>query len=162
MESTGLSLIHILINGSTASLAVLCIALSEAKRLLAYADVSAALSIEAIRGELAAFDDRVHQARRHPGQIECAKNLRRLLSGTQRCTEKKMCIRDSVSPMCSVTLLTRCSQLLKVKEPPSKAAVFNSDLLVSASSFSDCIEVILVRKQYHPSDCLPGSISHRF
>ncbi len=77
-----------LINGSTASLAVLCIAVSEAKRLLEYANISAALSIEAIRGELAAFDDRVHQARRHPGQIECAKNLRRLLSGTERCTEK--------------------------------------------------------------------------
>jgi histidine ammonia-lyase len=78
-----------LINGSTASLAVLCLALAEAKRLLAYADVSAALSIEAIRGELAAFDDRIHQARPHPGQIECAQNLRLLLAESQRCTEKK-------------------------------------------------------------------------
>jgi histidine ammonia-lyase len=77
-----------LINGSTASLAVICIALAEAKRLLAYADLSAALSIEAIRGETAAFDERVHKARPHYGQIECAKNLRRLLANSERCTEK--------------------------------------------------------------------------
>ncbi|CAN5644206.1 histidine ammonia-lyase [soil metagenome] len=77
-----------LINGSTASLAVICIALAEAKNLLAYADLSAALSIEAIRAETAAFDQRVHNARQHFGQVECAKNLRKLLSKSERCTEK--------------------------------------------------------------------------
>jgi histidine ammonia-lyase len=77
-----------LVNGSTASLAVLCIALAESKRLLAYADLAAALSVEAIRGELAAFDERIHAARPHPGQIKCAANLRRHLRNSQRCTEK--------------------------------------------------------------------------
>ncbi len=76
-----------LINGSTASLAVICIALAEAKRLLGYADLSAALSIESIRGETAAFDERVHKARPHYGQIECARNLRKLLANSERCTE---------------------------------------------------------------------------
>jgi len=77
-----------LINGSTASLAVICLALAEAKQLLGYADLSAAMSMEAIRAETAAFDERVHKARRHYGQVECAKNLRKLLAGSQRCTEK--------------------------------------------------------------------------
>ncbi|HEY9733574.1 MAG TPA: aromatic amino acid ammonia-lyase [Drouetiella sp.] len=77
-----------LINGSTASLAVMCIALAEAQNLLAYADLSAAMSIEAIRAETAAFDERVHIARRQFGQVKCAKNLRNLLAGSQRCTEK--------------------------------------------------------------------------
>ncbi len=81
-----------LLNGSTASLAVLCVALFAAKRLLAYADLSAALSIEAIRGELDAFDERIHLARPHPGQIKSASALRRYLDGTQRCTEKSRCI----------------------------------------------------------------------
>lgn len=81
-----------LLNGATASLAVLCVALSAAKRLLAYADLSAALSIEAIRGELDAFDERIHLARPHPGQIKSATALRRYLNGTQRCTEKARCI----------------------------------------------------------------------
>ena len=75
-----------LLNGSTASLAVLCVAFSEAKRLLAYADLSAALSIEAISGELDAFDERIHLARPHPGQIKSAAALRRYLAGSQRCT----------------------------------------------------------------------------
>ncbi len=77
-----------LLNGSTASLAVLCIAFSRAKRLLAYADLSAALSVEAIRGELDAFDERIHIARPHPGQIASARALRQYLQGSQRCTEK--------------------------------------------------------------------------
>jgi histidine ammonia-lyase len=77
-----------LLNGSTASLAVLCQAYSIAKQLIAYADLSAALSIEAIRGELDAFDKRIHIARPHPGQIKSAESLRGYLRGSQRCTEE--------------------------------------------------------------------------
>ena len=77
-----------LLNGSTASLAVLCVAFSAAKRLLDYADLSASLSIEAIRGEMDAFDERIHLARPHPGQIKSAAALRKYLAGSQRCTEK--------------------------------------------------------------------------
>jgi histidine ammonia-lyase len=77
-----------LVNGSTASLAVLCLAFNEARRLAQYADLSAALSVEAIRGELDAFDERIHIARPHAGQVFTAQNLRRFLNGSLRCTEK--------------------------------------------------------------------------
>jgi histidine ammonia-lyase len=76
-----------LINGSTVSLAFGVLALEDAKRLVKAADVALALSLEAMRGELAAFDPRVHAARPHPGQGAVARNLLRLTAGTKRCSE---------------------------------------------------------------------------
>lgn len=67
--------------------AVLCalggLVLTRTDRLLRYSDLAAAMNLEAIRGELGAFDDRLHQlARPYPGQIDCAENIRRLTDGS--------------------------------------------------------------------------------
>lgn len=54
------------------------------RKLLACADVAAAMNLEAIRGELGAFDDRLHRlGRPYPGQIACAQNVRRLTEGSE-------------------------------------------------------------------------------
>lgn len=74
-----------LINGSTASLALAVLAVADARRLAKLADVALALSLEALRGETAAFDPRLHRARPHPGQARVARNVLRLLEGSQRC-----------------------------------------------------------------------------
>ena len=71
-----------LINGSTTSLALGALATHDARRLLKQADIAMCLSLEAMRGELAAFDPRVHKARPHPGQARVARNLLRILEGT--------------------------------------------------------------------------------
>ncbi len=76
-----------LINGSTASLALAVLATHDARRLLKQADIAMALSLEAMRGELAAFDPRLQQARPHPGQMKVARNLLRILAGTKRCSQ---------------------------------------------------------------------------
>ena len=76
-----------LINGSTVSLALAVLAAHDARRLLQHADIALALSLEAMRGELQAFDARLHRARPHPGQGSTAENVVRLTAGTQRCTE---------------------------------------------------------------------------
>lgn len=76
-----------LINGSTISLALGLLAAHDARRTLAHADIALALSLEAMRGELAAFDARIHAARPHRGQIRCAENIRRITAGSRRCTE---------------------------------------------------------------------------
>ncbi len=76
-----------LINGSTVSLAIAVLALADAKRLAKAADVSLCLSLEAMRGERAAFDPRLHQARPHPGQAAVAANARRITEGSKRCSE---------------------------------------------------------------------------
>jgi histidine ammonia-lyase len=84
-----------LINGSTTSLALGVLATSDARRLLKQADIAMCLSLEAMRGELAAFDPRVHRARPHPGQVRIARNLLRILEGTKRCSQAA---RDVVFP----------------------------------------------------------------
>lgn len=84
-----------LINGSTTSLALGVLATHDARRILKHADIAMALSLEAMRGELAAFDPRVHKARPHPGQARVARNLLRILDGTKRCSQAA---RDLVFP----------------------------------------------------------------
>jgi histidine ammonia-lyase len=76
-----------LINGSTVSLAIAVLAAHEARQILTNAEIALALSLEAMRGELAAFDPRIHAARPHVGQATTAEILRRLTQGSQRCTE---------------------------------------------------------------------------
>jgi histidine ammonia-lyase len=84
-----------LINGSTTSLALGVLAADDARRLLKHADIAMCLSLEAMRGELAAFDPRLHRARPHPGQAKVARNLLRILEGTRRCSQGA---RDIVFP----------------------------------------------------------------
>lgn len=77
-----------LINGSTVSLALAVLATEDARRILKHADIALALSLECMRGELAAFDPRVHKARPHPGQAATARNLLRLAGDSRRCSEE--------------------------------------------------------------------------
>ena len=76
-----------LINGSTVSLALAALAVEDARRLLKNADISLVMSLECLRGELAAFDPRVQAARPHAGQAATARNVLRLAGDSQRCSE---------------------------------------------------------------------------
>ncbi|HJX39028.1 MAG TPA: histidine ammonia-lyase [Anaerolineae bacterium] len=76
-----------LINGSTVSLAIAILAKHQAELALAHAEIALALSLEGMRGELAAFDPRIQEARPHHGQSKTAEIVRRLTDGSQRCTE---------------------------------------------------------------------------
>ncbi len=63
-------------------------AVSEAREYMKDADITAALNLEAIRGELGAFDDRLSSiARPFPGQIDCARNVRTLVDGSRMTTD---------------------------------------------------------------------------
>jgi histidine ammonia-lyase len=53
-----------------------------AELLSCTADIIACLSLEALHGTPAAFDERIHQLRPHPRQEDCAKHLREILSGS--------------------------------------------------------------------------------
>jgi len=72
-----------LLNGTQAMHAVGGLALLRAKRLSRLADVSGAMSLEALKGTPAAFDARLQDARPHPGQIAAAKHLVMLLEGSE-------------------------------------------------------------------------------
>jgi histidine ammonia-lyase len=77
-----------LINGCTATLAVAVLAAHDARNLLSDACLSLGLTLEAMRAEMSSYDDRIHQARPHPGQIRTAAIIRKLLSGSTRTTHE--------------------------------------------------------------------------
>src|SRR6185436_2233544 len=68
-----------LLNGTQAMGAVGALALYRAERLVRLADVAGAMTLEALKGTPVAFDERIHAARPHPGQVEVAAHLRELL-----------------------------------------------------------------------------------
>jgi histidine ammonia-lyase len=72
-----------LLNGTQAMNAVGLLALERARRLVRLADVAGAMSLEALRGTPAAFDERIHRARPHAGQIAAAEHLIALLAGSE-------------------------------------------------------------------------------
>ncbi|MCA9726594.1 MAG: aromatic amino acid lyase [Candidatus Eisenbacteria bacterium] len=70
-----------LTNGTSFMLADLTLLTADAQRLQKVADIAAALSLEAMLGEICAFDPRLQAVRGHPGQEATARNIRRLLEG---------------------------------------------------------------------------------
>jgi histidine ammonia-lyase len=71
-----------LLNGTQAMLSIGCLQLKELEDLFYSAQTTAALSVEALRGAVAAFDPRLHAARPHAGQVLSATNLTSLLHGS--------------------------------------------------------------------------------
>lgn len=68
-----------LVNGTPAMTGLACLALDGANRLSAWADVSAAMSFEALGGQLAAFDADVLALKPQVGMQVCGRTLRALL-----------------------------------------------------------------------------------
>ena len=72
-----------LLNGTQAMHAVGGLALLRAQRLGRVADVSGAMSLEALKGTPVAFDPRVQDARPYPGQKAAAEHLLSLMEGSE-------------------------------------------------------------------------------
>ncbi|MEW5866202.1 MAG: histidine ammonia-lyase [Bacillota bacterium] len=90
-----------LINGTQAMTAVGALAVHDATTLAITADAAACLSLEALRGIAAAFDERIHEARPHRGQVACARTLRHLLKGSHLVSEPgELRVQDAYSLRC--------------------------------------------------------------
>jgi len=91
-----------LINGTQAMLAVGTLALLAAETLADSADVLGGLSCDALKGTDAAFDERIHKARPHNGQMRTAANLRHMLEGSQIRESHRACgrVQDAYSLRC--------------------------------------------------------------
>jgi histidine ammonia-lyase len=68
-----------LLNGTQAMTAVGALAVIRAQRLARLSDLGGAMSLEALMGTPAAFDERIHLARPHRGQMASAAHLVKLL-----------------------------------------------------------------------------------
>src|SRR3982751_6794797 len=72
-----------LLNGTQAMGAVGALALHRAQQLVRLADVAGAMTLEALKGTPVAFDERIHTARPHAGQLAVAAHLRDLLRDSE-------------------------------------------------------------------------------
>ncbi|HEY1270621.1 MAG TPA: histidine ammonia-lyase [Terriglobales bacterium] len=128
-----------LINGTQGMLAVGALALLAAETLVRSSDVIAALSLDALRGTDVAFDDRIHRARPHAGQLATAANLRRLLEGSQIRASHKDCsrVQDAYSLRCIPQVhgavrdtLSHCREVMEIE---ANSAVDNPLVFVNSS-----------------------------
>ncbi|MEI8231776.1 MAG: histidine ammonia-lyase [Actinomycetes bacterium] len=79
-EKEGLALI----NGTDGMLGMLILAITDLEKLLDYADVIAAMSVEGLLGTDQVFRAELHEPLRpHPGQIQSAKNMFEALKGSE-------------------------------------------------------------------------------
>ncbi len=93
-----------LINGTDGMLGMLLLACADAARLFRAADVTAAMSAEALLGTDRTFQARLHEVRPHPGQVASAANLARLMRDSQIVASHRHsqhAVQDSYSVRCS-------------------------------------------------------------
>jgi histidine ammonia-lyase len=91
-----------LLNGTHFMAAVGGLACRRALTLLDTADLAGALSLEVLLGTPAATDPRIHSVRSHPGQLESAANLARLVAGSAIVASHHDCgrVQDAYSLRC--------------------------------------------------------------
>ncbi len=91
-----------LLNGTQAMGAVGGLALARLLDLADLADVAGALSLDALHGTVAAFDERIHAARPHAGQVAVAARLRALLADSELMQAHRDCprVQDAYSLRC--------------------------------------------------------------
>ncbi|MFG2294974.1 histidine ammonia-lyase [Streptomyces sp. NPDC048603] len=77
-EKEGLALL----NGTDGMLGMLCMALADLRRLYTSADITAALSLEALLGTDKVLAPELHAIRPHPGQGDSAANMAAVLKGS--------------------------------------------------------------------------------
>jgi len=78
-EKEGLALI----NGTDGMLGMLCMAITDLRALATTADISTAMSVEALLGTDRVFAAELQALRPHPGQAASARNITRMLAGSE-------------------------------------------------------------------------------
>ena len=95
-----------LLNGTQGMLALLALGLRDAETAVDTADVATALSLDALRGSPAPYDERIARARPYPGHLITARNLERLTRGSEireshRSPERDPRVQDPYSLRCA-------------------------------------------------------------
>jgi histidine ammonia-lyase len=134
-----------LINGTQGMLAVGTLSLLAAETLVDSADVIGGLTCDALKGTDAAFDERIHKARPHTGQMKSAANLRRMLEGSQIRESHRECgrVQDAYSLRCIPQVhgavrdtLAHCRNVFEIE---ANSAVDNPLVFITGNSEGDVI-----------------------
>ena len=134
-----------LLNGTQFMNAYAALLTLKANRLAHFADVIAAMSLDAYDGRIEPFHASVHAVRPHPGQAAVAGHMRELLKGSKLIARKKAHVQDPYSFRCipqvhgasrdAIAYVERVveRELESVTDNPT---VFDDeDLIVSAGNF---------------------------
>jgi len=103
-----------LLNGTQISTALALDALFRAQDVFDAALVAGAMSVDAMKGTDAPFDERIHVVRGHKGQIDVAKRLRALMSGSEIRDSHLGCdrVQDPYSLRCQPQVMGACLDVL--------------------------------------------------
>jgi histidine ammonia-lyase len=104
-----------LINGTQVSTALALAGLFGAEDVFAAAVVAGAMSVDALKGSDAPFDERIHRARGQPGQIAVANEYRDLLAGSAIRASHLDCsrVQDPYSFRCQPQVMGACLDLIR-------------------------------------------------
>jgi histidine ammonia-lyase len=110
-EKEGLALV----NGTDGMLAMACLAVHDLLIVLRSADVSCALSVEALLATDRPFAERIHALRPHPGQAASAANIRELTRGSEVIASHRTtahAVQDAYSLRCAAQVHGACRDAL--------------------------------------------------
>ena len=104
-----------LINGTQVSTALALAGLFGAEDVFAAAVVAGAMSVDALKGSDAPFDERIHEVRGQPGQIAVAREYRDLIAGSAIRASHLDCTRvqDPYSFRCQPQVMGACLDLIR-------------------------------------------------
>ena len=102
------------LNGTHFMAGAASLVLHDARRLLLSADVTAAMSVEALRGSRTAFDPRIHALRPHPGQVASAARIFALTEGSGIAESHELCdrVQDAYSLRCAAQVHGACADAI--------------------------------------------------
>ena len=103
-----------LLNGTQVSTALALAALFRAERVLSASIIAGAMSADAIKGSDTPFDERIHRARGHRGQLEVGALLRNLMLGSEIRASHLSCsrVQDPYSIRCQPQVIGACLDVL--------------------------------------------------
>ncbi len=155
-----------LINGTQAMLAVGTLALLAGETLVDSADVLGGLSCDALQGTDAAFDERIHKARPHSGQMKTAANLRKMLEGSQIRESHRNCgrVQDAYSLRCIPQVhgavrdtLVHCRRVFEIE---ANSAVDNPLVFIPAPTHVGTAASAVQERSSAPGDVISGGNFH--
>lgn len=108
MEAAGIPVVTLkakeglaLINGTCAMLGVASLAIHDAEIVMKTADITAALTVDALEGIIDPYDPRIQMVRPHKGQIEVAENMLQLLQDSKLTVHQGLIrVQDAYSLRC--------------------------------------------------------------
>lgn len=135
-----------LINGTQMMAAYGAFVLQRTLGLQREADLLAAMSLEALQGSAAPFDERIHAIRPHQGQQDVASNIRTLLEGSEILASHRDCgkVQDPYSLRCvpqvhgasrdALSYARRCIEI-EINSVTDNPLVFEQGDILSGGNF---------------------------